>query len=66
MSRADKIVMVSVPYMLDNSFFKDFISNNKIEIDSKNYFTHKWLGIPWHPVVNFETMTEYNGFLVEV
>ena len=60
MSRPNKIVMVSVPYTLDNSFFKEFMS------EPKKDFVNEFIGIPWAPRLDFETMTEYNGFLVEV
>ena len=47
--------------------FKDFEAMEKFQktrIDPA--FIKGNLGIPWTPKMEFETMTEYNGFLVEV
>lgn len=57
----DKIIMVSTPLHKRN-ILMDYRTYNIAALE----FINCNLGIPWTPAIEFETMTEYNGFLVEV
>lgn len=56
-----KIMFVSTPLHKRN-ILMDYRTYNIAALD----FINCNLGIPWTLKMDFETMTEYNGFLVEV
>ena len=69
----EKIIFVSTPLSPDDSKYKQLIGRSKrlqsesfMVKDTINGFVNQCLGIPWTSKMDFETMTEYNGFLVEV
>ena len=58
--RQGRIVFASTPFNREGFVYKAFLEEPSLD-DFNRY-----LGIPWCRNLNFETLTEYNGFLVEV